>query len=311
MANTVSSFYQTVAAAADEAANVLKPTWLASGSVFNNYRPSTATLGQVINVAIPVDPTASVADAGAGDMPVTDIAFNTVPITFDQHPEFAYLIRDWEQYNSAADVRERFLDAALTAVRNYINAKVTALFVTGNFPTNTAITATTGLITTAQFLSGFAVLSDQRVPVANNPTDMSLLLPSVPYTKVLGNATWTDAQVAGAPTAEKVRDTGIMPTAYGVTLKLDQQMPTSGTAGTRTFTAAYFHKYAVAMVTRPLPKPDPKVVEFTYVDFAGIPIRIQMSYQPLRGGWVVIIDAGFGLKVVRENMCQLFSIAEA
>jgi hypothetical protein len=310
MANTISAFYQTLVAATEEASQLLAPTWKASGSVYMDYKSEPATIGQTIDVAIPSDPTNSVADAGLGDLPLTDIAFTTVPISFNQHPEFGYLVRDFEQFNSPLSIRNVFLDAALKGVKSYINKKVTGLFTTGNFTTNTAISTTSHLITTAQFLSGMAVLADQNVPVADDPASMSLLLPSTVYTAVIGDSNWTQAQIAGMKTAEFVRETGTMPTAYGMTVKLDQQMPTSGSVGSRTFTCAYLHKWAIALVTRPLPAPDEKVVEYTYVDFAGIPIRIQLGYNQLKGGWVVTIDAGFGLKVVRDNMGQLFSVAE-
>ena len=156
-----------------------------------------------------------------------------------------------------------------------------------------------------------AVLADQKVPVADDPENMSLLLPSLPYTAMLGDSQWTQAQIAGMKTAEFVRETGVMPTAYGMTAKLDQQMPATGASPTRTFTAAYLHRWAVAGVTRPLPPPDAKVVDYTYIDFMGVPIRITVGYnQYPKQGYIVTVDAGYGLKVVRDNMCQLFTIAE-
>jgi hypothetical protein len=275
-----------------------------------DYKPIAETIGQTLNIAIPQDPTNSVADQGSGDPVFTDIGFTTVGIVFNQHPAFNYIIRDFEQFNSADDVRNVFLDAALKGVKSYINGKITALFTTGNFATNTAISTTAHLITTAQFLQGYAVLADKNVPVADDPDNMSLILPSTPYATILGDANWTQAQIAGERTADAVRSSGTMPMQYGMTLKLDQQMPTSGASPSRTFTAAYLHKWAVAMATRPLQASDPKTTYCTYVQFGGVPIRIVLAYLPQKGGWAVMIDAGFGLKVVRPEMCQLFTIAE-
>jgi hypothetical protein len=310
MANTISSFYQTLVAATTEASQLLAPTWKASMSIYVDYKPEPATIGQTINVPIPQDPTNAVADAGTGDMNLTDIGFNTKSITFDQHPEFGYLVRDFEQFNSPVSIRNVFLDAALKGVKSYINSRITRLLTTSNFTTNSAISCTSHIITTTQFLTGMAVLADQKVPVADAPDKMSLLVPSTVYTAILGDSNWTQAQIAGMKTAEFVRDTGTMPTAYGMTVKLDQQMPVSGSSPSRTFTAAYLHEWAIAMVTRPLPAPDAKVVDYTYVDFAGVPVRIQLGYNQLKGGWVVTVDAGFGLAVIRENMGQLFTVAE-
>jgi hypothetical protein len=309
--NTISSFYQTLINAVSEAVQVLAPTWKVIGSIYHDYKEEAATIGQTLNVVLPADPLSSVADAGVADINLTDISFTTVPIVFNQHPLFSYVVRDFEQFNSPQAIRSAFLDGALKGLKSYVNNALAALFTTAHFTTNTAISTTGGLITTDQFLSGMAVLADQKVPVADDPENMSLLLPSVPYTKVVGNANWTQAQIAGMKTAEFVRETGTMPTAYGMTVKLDQQMPVSGTAGSRTFTGAYLHKWAVALVSRQLPLPDSNVVDFMYLDFNGLPIRLQIGYNLYpKLGYVVVVDAGFGLAVVREKMCQLYTIAE-
>jgi hypothetical protein len=311
VANTVTAFWQTLVAAASEATKLLAPTWKTLESVYLDYDDVPATIGQTIDVPIPVDPTGSVADQGSGDTVLTDIGFTNVPIVYDQHPSFDYVVRDFEQFNSPERIRNVFLDAALKGVKNYTNARITALFTTGNFTSNAAIACTTHIITTAEFLSAMAILADKNVPVANDPVNMSLVIPSTPYAAVLGDANWTQAQIAGMKTAEFVRETGTMPTAYGMTVKLDQQMPTSGTAPARTFTGAYYHRYCVGVVTRPLPAPDGNVVEYTYVDFNGLPIRIMLGYnQYPKKGYIVSVDAGFGRKVVRDYMGILFTIAE-
>ena len=155
------------------------------------------------------------------------------------------------------------------------------------------------------------MLSDQFVPVRDNPNDMSLIVQSQPYTAILGDSNWTQAQIAGMKTAEQVRATGVMPVAYGFSVKLDQQLPTTGAVGSRTYTAALFHRWAVAMVTRPIATPDTNVVESMMMDFAGVPVRVMLGYnQYPKLGWVVTIDAGYGRAVVRPSMCQLYTIAE-
>lgn len=326
MANTISGFYQTVVAAATEAAQLLAPTWKLHDSIFWDYRPEPATIGQTINVPIPVDPTSGVTDAGVADVPVTDVAFSTQPIVFNKHPYFGYVIRDFEQFNSPMLVRRVFMDAAIKGVKNYINAQVAALFIPGNFPTNAAIATTVHTVTVPQFLQAMAVLARQNVPVAADPENLSLVLhPDVYVTLMDGTsgssgAAWAQAFIAGARTAEFVHERGEMPTAYGMTVKLDQQMP--ATPGT-TYTGAYLHRWAVAGVVRPLPEPDTKVVDYTYIDFGSnpqyrgayggaesppFPIRVTVGYNQFpKQGYIVTIDAGFGLKVVRDNMCQLFT----
>lgn len=327
MANTVSSFYQTVVAAAAEASQLLAPTWKVSESIYWDYRPEQEVLGQTLNVAIPQDPTSAVVDQGAGDAVLSDIGFSTTPIVFNRHPAYHYVVRDFEQFNSPTLLRRVFMDAAMKGIRNNINGAVAALFTASNFTTNTAISCTAHAVTVTQFLQGMAVLSKQNVPVANDPENMSFLLYPEVYTNLMDTTTgtagaaWVQAFIAGASTAEYVRGRGEMPTSYGMTMKLDQQMP--ATAGS-TSTGAYFHRWAVAGVTRPLPEPDSKVVEYTYVNFGNnpmyggaygdgsltMPIRVMVGYNQFpKGGYIVSVEAGYGLKVVRENMCQLFTIA--
>ena len=328
--NTISGFYQTVVAAATEASQLLAPTWKLHDSIFWDYRPEPATIGQTINVPIPVDPTGVVnPDIGTGDVTVTDIGFATQPLVFNKHPYFGYVVRDFEQFNSVPLLRRVFLDAALKGVKSSINSAIAALMIPANFTTNAAIATSAHVIMVSEFLKGMAKLAGQNVPVADDPGNMSLVLHPDVYTTMLdsgnsnaGISAWTQAQIAGNTTVEHVRRRGEMPTAYGMTMKLDQQMP--ATVGT-TYTGAYFHRWAVAGVVRPLPPPDTKVVDYTYLNFGQnemygdlyggnegtqFPIRLTVGYnQYPKQGYIVTIDAGYGLKVVRENMCQLFTTA--
>lgn len=331
MANSVDSFYQTLVAAATEASRLLAPTWHASHSIYWAYEPSEGDLYKTLNVPIPADPTSAVADQGAGDLVLNDIGFTTTSISMDRHPVYAYTVRDFEQFNSPQDIRRIFLDAALKSVKNNINAAVTSLLNTTNFTTNSAISATSSAITTTQLTKAMATLGDQKVPVAEDPENMTLLLPPTVYSALLdpttggAGAAWSQALIAGTSIAERVHTQGVFPIpTFGCTLKLDQQLPYTGTKPSRTFTAAYFHRWAIAGVTRPLPKPEGNV-NYMYLDFGsnpdyggaygdgstGIPIRIMMSYNHYpKMGHVVSVDAGYGLKVIRENMCQLFTITE-
>jgi hypothetical protein len=262
-------------------------------------------------VVIPSVRTPNVVDMGVGDINLTDVNETTVAIAFNHHPSDALVIRDFEQYNSPVMLRRLFLDSAIKGLKEYANGQITGLFTTGNFNSYTAISCTSHDITTAQFLSGMAFLADARVPVADDPDNLTLLVPSTVYTGILGDNNWTQAQIAGMRTAEYVRQTGTMPTAYGMTIALDQQMPTTGSVGSRTFTGCYFHRWAIALVTRPLPPPDGRVVDYTYINFGGLPIRITLGYnQYPKQGWILTVDAGFGLAVVRPTMGIIFSVSE-
>lgn len=310
MPNNVSAFYQTLVAAIVEASQLLAPTHQAIEGIYMDYSPEQAALGQTLNIPIPGDPSQQVLDWGVGDMVVSDSTWSTVSMVFSHHPGYATAIRDFEQYNSPTRLRAAVVDTAIKAIENYINNLITSLFTTTNFTTNAPISTTAHIITTAQANSGLAVLADQFVPTQDNPENMSLIVPSTPYYAMNPDSSWTAAQTAGMLTAETVRRTGTMPIAFGCKVRLDQQMPTTGTAPSRTFTGAIFHRWAIAMAVRPIAIPDTTVVKAMTMMFAGIPIRVMVGYNHIKMAEVFSIDCGFALKVVRENMCQLYSIAE-
>lgn len=312
MANTISGFYQTVVAAATEASQAPVYNLKLVDSIYKDVRTEeTAAIGQTINVVIPAVRTAGVLDAGVGDMTLTDVSETTVPIVMNKHPQDALVIRNYEQFNSPVLLRQLFFDSALKGIKENINATIGGAVNSTNFAANAPIATTAHIVTTTQLLSAMAVLSDQRVPVQGDPDNMSLLLPSVPYTAVLGDANWTQAQIAGMQTAQFVRERGELPVAYGCSVKLEQQMTVTGAAPTRSFTGIYMHRYAICLVSRPLPKPDTKVVDFTYVDFGGIPILVTLGYnQYPKQGYILSVEAGYGLAVTRPSFGQLFTIAE-
>jgi len=316
----LTGLFETVVAAANEATQVLKPTHAAQRAIYWDHSPEeSAALYQTINVPLPADPTSQVSDIGSGDLQVSDQTVTTVPIILDQHPSFSFPVRDYDQFRTPTKLRSLFMDGAITGIQNYINAKVAALFNSTNFTTNTAVSATGGAVTVTQFTGAMAVLSDQRVQTTDNVRNMHVLLPSVPYTKILdpttggAGAAWSQAFIAGNKYAEEIRETGIVPVAFGTQFHLDQQMPTTGVASSRTFTGAYFHRWAVSGVSRPLATDDiaRKTCEVMYKDFGNITLRIMVSYSHYpKLAPIVSVDAGFGLKVTRENMGVLFSIAE-
>jgi hypothetical protein len=356
MPNTgISGFYQTLVTETVKASQLMAPSWNLGNSIFWDYSPIAASIGQTLNVVIPVDPTSGVTDPGAGDITSVPIGFTTQQIVFDKHPLFSYEVKDWEQFNSPAIIRNVFADAGIKAVKNAINKSIANLIVTANFPTNLwngtsksfnagtifyPVTGASGkCLSVSEFLAPsatnaglFARLSDLNVPVQDDPQNMSVVMPSVPYSRILdatspasnNDPAWTQAWQAGMNTTQSARQSGVLPVAFGTTFKLDQQMPVTGSAPTRTFTCLYMHRYAIAAVSRPLPPPSNKVVDYEYIrmtpnpDYKDVspgmmqlPLRVMVGYnQAPKLGYVVTIDAGLGLKVVRESLAIPFVVAE-
>lgn len=314
MANTVTSFYQTLVQAASESSQVLSYNLKAVDAVRLDTGEGVADIGQTINVPIPASQSGNIYDAAASDITLYDVSAATKPIVFNKHPMASFVIRDFEQFNTPERLRTIFLDGAMKGIKENINAAITALFTTTKFNVNAAVACTGGIVTVTQFGTGRTNLSDQKVPITDT-ANMSFLLGSKPYVSMQDSSTtaggaWVQAQIAGERQASMVRDSGETPVQFGCTLKLDQQMPVTGSAPNRTFTGILLHKWAACVATRRLPEPDGRVVDYTYVDFGGIPVRVQLGYNQLKNGYVVTVDAGYGLDVIRPEMGQIFTIAE-
>jgi len=314
VANSVTVFSQTLVAAAAEASAVLVGTCELMDNVYLDYKPveTTPGVGQTVNIAIPATVTGSVSDGGSTDPAITDISFTTKSVVYNKHPVFSYIVRDFEQFNIPADIRNVFLDGVVKGMREYINNLVSALITTGNFSTNGAITGTGGsgkYPATADFLAGLANLAGQKCPM-NDAVNLAFVNHPVVHYRILGDSNWTQQSIASEQVAERVRATGDLKVSYGFKILMDQQAPSTGSAPTRTFDGFAFHRHAIALVTRPLPKPDGNVVTYTYMNMGGIPVRVQFGYQQLKLGYVVTVDAGLGLAVIRPELGQIITAAE-
>lgn len=309
MANALSSFFQTLVAAASEASQVLVGTTALMDAIYQDYSPAETATGQTLNIAIPNPVTSEVDNAGTNDPTFSDVEFATEPIVFNQHPQFGYKIHDFEQYNSPLAIRNLMVDPAIKGIAEWVNGYLAGLLNSTNLSTNGTISTTSSSITPAQVISGWTNLVNQKVPVMDTQNMSFIMAPQV-YGNALQNTSFTQESIVGLPIALQARTGGQLREIYGAMSKYDQQMPTTGTSGSYTYTGVLMHRWAVAAAYRPLPKPDPKVSEFTYINWKGLPIRITFGYSVQFSAWLVNIDAGFGASVVRGNMAQLYSTSE-
>ncbi len=309
MANAISSFFQTLVTAATEASQTLVGTTAMMDAIYVDYQPVAASVGQTLNIPIPASVTSQVADAGSGDPTFTDVNFTTKSIVFNKHPQYGFVIRDFEQFNSPTQIRNLLVDPALKGIAEQVNGVIAALVNSTALNVNTTISTTGSIITPDQFVQGQVALMNQKVPVLDSPNMTFLQAPTL-WGKMLRSDPWTQESQVGVEQAIAAKKMGALRMAYGSQLNYDQQLPTTGTTPSRTFSSVYMHRYAIAAAYRPLPKPDDKVSEFTYVIWKGLPVRITYGYSVSKSGWLVNIDAGYGVTAVRPEMAQLFSTAE-
>lgn len=311
MANSVSAFFQSLVAASSDANSVLVGTTALIDAVYLDYAPIAAAPYSSLQIPFPGDVTSQVGDPGSGDPVFTDVNAATKSITLNRHPQYGFKVSDFEAYTSAEQLRTVFVDPAIKGIAQTANKAIADLLNSTALPTNSAIATTGSLVTVPQFLTGFARLADAKVPV-QDIANMSYITAPTVYAKTLQDSAWTAESTASARTAMEARRDGNLRAAFGSVPQFDQQMPTTGATPNRTFTGVYMHRYAIALISRPLPAApsDGTTLFCTYTKWKGFSIRITMQYLVTKGGWVVNVDAGFGVAVMRPEMAQLFSTAE-
>lgn len=367
MANNVSTFYQTLVAAFNDAAATLVGKTKFLESVFKDIDSKAASIGQTINIALPASSTSNVSDLGVGDFTLNDISAGTASVVFNKHPGGAFIIRSFEQYNSPEQIRTGFLDSLIKGVAESINADIASLVTAANFNQYPTIgSSTPGIIDKASMTLAMGYLGQGKIPV-NDVGNFFLFANPFAYYQMTGDQFWTANTQIGDVKAGSIRTMAQLGQQFGADTDFDQQMPvtdavqagtvavtngsaavvgtsttfTSLTAGQfilldasgvpyqvksvtdathltlqtpfigttasgsawkeRTFTNFVFHRHAIAMGVRPLPEPDGRVVDYSYVDYKGIPLRVQLGWSQLKNGWCVTVDAGYGRTVMRPD----------
>ena len=62
-------------------------------------------------------------------------------------------------------------------------------------------------------------------------------------------------------------------------------------------------RYAIALALRPIATPDEarNVVDVSYIDLMGIPLRVMVSYVHIYQALFVTVDFGYALGVIRPD----------
>ncbi len=69
------------------------------------------------------------------------------------------------------------------------------------------------------------------------------------------------------------------------------------------YTNLALHEYAIALALRPIATPDEarNVVDVSYLDLMGIPLRVMVSYVHIYQALFVTVDFGYALGVIRPD----------
>lgn len=310
MADPHANFFQTLIAAASEASQVLVGSTKMLESVYLDYKPEVAPdIGQTLNVVIPANAAGAVSDIGTGDFSFSTPTSAVKSLVFDKHPAAAYVITDFSQFNTPADIRNRFLDGYLKAMLEQVNTDLCSLLASANFTGSTATVAGTGLgWAKADVGKAWGELVTNKVPVNDLGDLFGLVHPKV-YAAMLEDDYWTANSQIGYQLAGQIRRYAMLGEQWGALIDYDHAVPVAGTT-TLTYSNALFHRYAIALAVRPLPLPQTNVVDATIVNIKGIPFRVMLGYNQTKQGWVTTIDTAYARGVIRPEMGCIVTTTE-
>ena len=232
MANTITGFLERLTAAAGDYNKAKVARLGLLGSVYLDVRPAVARQGQTIRIYFP--DVAAMTDQANNDWTPEDLNPGYVDMAWGQRPGKAILVLDFEQFQTATDILDQFIDPCYKRACEYANGAIAALLTAGNFNAYPALqSATPASIPIGTAANAWDVLTGAKVPV-QDPASCSLVVHNNVHRNMLTDSNWYQENLVGAVIANQTRQNAAdgpgTPPAFNYTRKVDQQMPTSTTA---------------------------------------------------------------------------------
>ena len=124
---------------------------------------------------------------------------NYIPLVFQTRAGAALQFQDFEQWQTAVDLAQKFFDPLYKRAREYLNGQIAALITTSNFNANAPIIgATQGEVGVNDQLNAWGVLADQKVPLEDRDK-LRLMVHNQVYRKMLGDSAWVQESLVSAP----------------------------------------------------------------------------------------------------------------
>lgn len=183
----------------------------------------------------------------------------------------------------------------------------------GNDPTKTqykvsAIASDTSITLATSYAGGSATTSARLQTVLAGTVTVTTGSATVTgsgtsFTTVLSVGQWL--VFSADPTATPYQIQSIS-SATSLTLATTASAAANGsgqTATVKSYTNLALHEYAIALALRPIATPDEarNVVDVSYIDLQGIPLRVMVSYVHIYQALFVTVDFGYALGVIRPD----------
>jgi hypothetical protein len=306
VANSTSSLFQTVLAAANMASESLRFKNAFADAIYWNYQPVVATPFTVLNVIIPTVNEGAVVDIQSGPIQPVDYSYNPTNITLNRNFSVSIVVKDWDKVRTPADLQRIFIQPNLEALLRKINRTIVGLFNATNFPNYALFTGSSGTasdLSRADIGTAWQNLVNAGVPVDTDPGNVRLLVNPLTYSTMLSDNNFNQQFIVGEAAAIQAQQKARLTALYGASVDYDQMLVPFNSGHQP---AILMHKYAVAAVTANPPPGGSNVME-TYIKLKGlIPVQIQFAYSLQDQGWVIHMHCMWGVSVVRPEMASLF-----
>ena len=162
-----------------------------------------------------------------GILTATTVNPNYIPLVFQTRAGAALQFQDFEQWQTAVDLAQKFFDPLYKRAREYLNGQIAALITPANFNSNAPIIGgTQGEVVVTDQLKAWDTLADQKVPLEESDK-LRLMVHNNVYRKMLGDSAWVQESLVSAAIASEARQSANLAHAFNFQPIWDQQMPTA------------------------------------------------------------------------------------
>src|SRR5271157_2553987 len=225
MANNFAAFFETLVAGADEYNKAKVGRTALLNSVYKDVKPEAARIGKTVDVYFPdIGPLQAINN---GILTGTSVTPNYIPLVFQTRAGAALQFQDFEQWQTAVDLAQKFFDPLYKRAKEYLNGQIAALITPANFNSNAPIIGTVqGEVQVTDQLNAWATLADQKVPL-EDAQKLKLMVHNQVYRKMLGDSDWVQESLVSAAIAREARENAALANAFNFVPVWDQQMPTA------------------------------------------------------------------------------------
>lgn len=225
MANNFAAFFETLVAGAGEYNKAKVGRTALLDCVYKDVGTEAARIGKTVDVYFPdVGPMRSI---GNGQLTADSVNPNYTPLVFQSRIGKALQFQDFEQWQTATDLAQKFFDPLYKRCREYMNGQITALFSSSNFVSNAPIIGSVqGEVQVTEQLAAWDALADQKVPL-DTPEQLHLAVHNNVYRRMLSDSAWVQENIVGAQIAAAAREKADLANAFNFRPTWDQQMPAS------------------------------------------------------------------------------------